>query len=120
MVDSGIIKVTINTANGEKEIQKRYFTANFVKINDAGENKPFSIRVAINKGRDKDAEFLNVAVDNNNKALDLIKEFVPGQQLFLDCNVVVSEKTDADGNPYMNYWLQRFDYGKTPQKAKGE
>lgn len=107
---------TVKLDNG-KEIVKRFVSGNVVRVNEEA-NRPLSFDLAINKGKDREPEYINrVQVDKDARFAGLVKEFKPGQQLFCEINVVTSDKKDSNGKPYLNYWLQCFDYGKSPKKA---
>jgi len=105
------VKVVLDSG---KEVTKRFVAGNVVRVNDA-EDKPLSFDLAVNKGKDKEPEYINrVTVARDAKFHDLVKNFKPGQQLFCEINVQLSDKTNAEGEPYKNLWLQGFDYGKSP------
>lgn len=106
-------KVVLN--NG-KEVVKRFAAGNVVRVNPEEGNRPLSFDLAINKGKDREPEYLNrIAVDKDARFAHLVRDFQPGQQIFAEINVVESAKTDAEGKPYRNMWLQAFDYGRSPR-----
>jgi hypothetical protein len=105
---------TVKLDNG-KEMIKKFVAGNIVRVNDE-ENKPLSFDLVINKGKDKEPEYINrIAVDREARFANLVKSFKPGQQVFCEINVVISEKKDSNGNPYRNLWLQSFEYGRSPK-----
>lgn len=98
-----------------KEVVKRFVAGTVVRVNEE-DGKPLSFDLVVNKGKDRDPEFINrIAVSRDAKFADLVRKFEKGQQLFCEINVVLSDKTDTEGNPYRNLWLQGFDYGRAPR-----
>lgn len=99
-----------------REVIKKFVAGNVVRVNDEA-NKPLSFDLAVNRGKDKEPEYINrIGVDRNSKMAELVKGFRPGQQIFCEVNVVVSEKKNSNGEPYRNLWLHSFEYGKQPKK----
>lgn len=99
-----------------KEVVKRFIAGNVIRVNDEA-NRPLSFDLAINKGKDREPEYVNkIAVDRNSKMADLVKGFRPGQQVFCEVNVVTSDKKNGNGEPYKNLWLHSFEYGRSPKK----
>ena len=107
-----VVKVMLDSG---KEVTKRFVAGNVVRVNEE-EGKPLSFDLAINKGKDNAPEYINrIGVAQEAKYRELVRNFHPGQQVFCEINILTSEKTDANGNPYQNLWLQAFDYGKSPR-----
>lgn len=107
-------EVTVKLDSG-KEVLKRFVAGKVQRVNPEEDNRPLSFDLMIYKGQDNDPEYINrIAVSRDAKFKHLVEDFKKGQQLFCEINVVISDKTDADGNPYRNLWLQAFDYGKPP------
>jgi hypothetical protein len=107
-------EITVKLESG-KEVLKRFSAGTVVRVNDE-EGKPLSFDLVINKGPNHEPEFLNrISVSQDAKFRDLVKQFKKGQQLFCEINVQISDKTDNEGKPYRNLWLQSFDYGKNPR-----
>lgn len=105
------------TLNNGKEVVKRFVAGNVVRVNPEEGNRPLSFDLAINKGKDREPEYLNrIAVDREARFAHLVRDFRPGQQVFCEINVTTSDKTDANGNPYKNYWLNAFEYGRSPRQ----
>ena len=99
-----------------KEVVKKFIAGNVIRVNDE-ENRPLSFDLVVNKGKDKEPEYINrIGVDRNSKMAELVKGFRPGQQIFCEVNVVYSEKKNGNGEPYRNLWLYSFEYGKQPKK----
>jgi len=99
-----------------KEVVKHFVAGNVVRVNLEEGNRPLSFDLAINKGKDREPEYLNrIAVDRDARFIELVRDFKPGQQIFAEINVVTSDKTDSNGNPYRNLWLQAFEYGRSPK-----
>lgn len=103
--------------NSGKEVTKRFVAGNVVRVNPEENGRPLSFDIAVNKGPNRDPEYINrIAVDREARFVDLVRDFLPGQQLFLEINVTESSKTDENGVPYKNMWLHAFEYGRTPRK----
>lgn len=99
-----------------REAIKKFVAGNVVRVNDEA-NKPLSFDLVVNRGKGKEPEYINrIGVDRNSKMAELVKGFRPGQQIFCEVNVVVSEKKNGNGEPYRNLWLHSFEYGKQPKK----
>ena len=96
------------------EYRKKFIAGNVVRVHE-DEGRPLSFDLAINKGKNRDAEFVNfICVSDKSKMADLVRKFVPGQQLFCEINMTTTEK---NGQEYTNLWLYSFEYGKSPKNS---
>lgn len=91
-----------------RQVNKLFLAGNIVRVNQEDGNRPLTFDMAINRGKDREAEFVNgIAVRRDAPYYELVKEFKKGQQIFAEVNVV-------ERKSYKNYWLNAFAYGRSP------
>lgn len=97
--------------------EKRVTAGNVVRVTE--ENGFVSFDLAVNRPQDREPVFLNrITVSKDADATkDLVRKFTPGQQVFVVYTEKESEKTNAEGVPYVNRYLDRFWYGRFPKNA---
>ena len=79
---------------GKEKLSKKFIAGNVIRVNNE-ENRPLSFDLVVNKGKDKEPEYINrIGVDRNSKMAELVKGFRPGQQIFCEVNVVTSEEEE--------------------------
>jgi len=95
--------------------EKRATAGNIVRVNE--ENGFVSIDLAVNRPKDKEPVYLNrITVSKDADATkELVKKLEVGQQIFVLYTEKESEKTNTEGVPYVNRYLDRFWYGRFPQ-----
>lgn len=95
-----------------RQIKKLFLAGNIVRVNQEDGNRPLTFDMAINRGKDREAEFVNgIAVRRDAPYYELVKEFKKGQQIFAEVNIT---KKTVNGKSYKNYWLNAFAYGRSP------
>jgi hypothetical protein len=99
--------------------EKLFVVGNVTQVNEKP-GTPLSFNLAVSRGDDRDPIYVNrVAVRRDAPYLQAFREIRLGQQITCEINVTQSERVDADGKPYENYWLQVFEWGRRPA-AKGK
>ena len=100
------------------EIDDKKVTAgNVVRVNES--NGIVSFDIAVNRSKDKEPVYVNrITVSKDAEATkELVRKFTPGQQVFVVFTEKESTKTNEEGVPFINRYLERFWYGRSTQSA---